>query len=300
MFDSACSQASFTMRLPIAKTYKLFIGGKFPRTESGRYLIARSNRGRHLANYCHGSKKDFRDAVVSARKACSPWQNSSAYLRSQIIYRIGEMLEGRASAFAEELSLSTGCSEKDALAEVQMTVDRFIHYAGWADKFGQVFSTVNPVASPHFNFSFQEPTGVVTAIAPDKPALLAAATMIAASIVSGNTLILIASERFPLPALSLAEVLATSDVPGGVVNILAGQRAELAPHIASHMDVNAITDGTGSTELQTTLQEGIASNMKRFAAWDLKEREWWGAKAEDPYRILDTVETKTAWHPMGV
>ncbi|MGK0188242.1 MAG: acyl-CoA reductase-like NAD-dependent aldehyde dehydrogenase [Verrucomicrobiales bacterium] len=288
------------MRLSIAKTYKLFIGGKFPRTESGRYLTAKSNRGRHLANYCHASKKDFRDAVVAARKACAGWQGASAYLRSQIIYRIGEMLEGRASAFAEELAVSTGCSEKDALAEVQTTIDRLIHYAGWADKYGPLFSTVNPVASPHFNFSFQEPTGVVTAIAPDKPALLAAATMIAAAIVSGNTVILVTSDRFPLPLLSLAEVIATSDVPGGVVNILAGQRSELAPHIASHMDVNAISDGTGSPEIRTILQEGSAANMKRFSAWNLTEREWWGTKAEDPYRILDTVETKTAWHPMGV
>ncbi|MDA0814095.1 MAG: aldehyde dehydrogenase family protein [Verrucomicrobia bacterium] len=288
------------MRVAIAKTYKLFIGGKFPRTESGRYLIARSNRGRHLANFCHASKKDFRDAVVAARRAFPQWQAYSASLRSQIVYRIGEMLEGRAAAFAEELALSTGCSEKEAREEVHLTVDRLVHYAGWADKFGQIFSSVNPVASPHFNFSFPEPTGVVVAIAPDKPSLLAAATMVAANIISGNTTILITSDRYPLPVLSFAEVLATSDVPGGVVNILSGQRSELAPHVATHMDVNAISDGSGDESITATLQAGAASNMKRFSSWNLLERDWFGAKAENPYRILDTVETKTAWHPMGV
>lgn len=289
------------MRQSVAKTYKLFIGGAFPRTESGRYLVARSNRGRHLANYCHASRKDLRDAVAAARRAFAGWSAASAHLRGQILYRVAEMLESRGEAFVMELALSTGCKASVARGEIASTVDRLVCFAGWADKFGQVFSAVNPVATPHFNFSYPEPTGVVAIIAPDKPCLLAAVTLMAAAVVSGNTCILITSDRHPLPALSFAEVLATSDVPGGVVNVLSGKRSELAPHVASHMDIDAISDGSGDQAQRGILREGSAANMKRFAPWDLvSARDWSGPDAESPYHILATTETKTAWHPMGM
>ena len=288
-----------TDRLPIRKTYKLFIGGKFPRTESGRYELARSNRGKHIANYCLASKKDFRDAVVAARKGFPGWSSASAYLRSQILYRAAEMLESRASAMAEEIALSTGTLKAVAEREVTQSIDRLVYFAGWADKYGQVFSTVNPVASPHFNFSFPEPTGVVVAVAPDRPCLLAPVTLLSAILLSGNTCILLASQRYPLPLLTLAESIATSDVPGGAVNILSANRAELAPHIAAHMDVNAIVDASDDVAIRDQLRAGSSENLKRVSTWKLKTGEWSGQKAEDPYRILDTVETKTAWHPMG-
>jgi acyl-CoA reductase-like NAD-dependent aldehyde dehydrogenase len=287
-------------RLPIAKTYKLFIGGKFPRTESGRSEVAKSNRGRRLANYCLASKKDFRDSVVAARKAVPGWSGASAYLRGQILYRTAEMLEGRSAVAAEEIVASTGVSSATATAEVAKSIDRLVYYAGWADKYSQVFSSVNPVASPHFNFSFTEPTGVVVAISPDRPSLMGPVTLFASIVVSGNTCILLASERYPLPLLTLAEVIATSDVPGGVVNVLSASRSELAPQVAAHMDVNAIVDASGDIAVQKLLREGSATNMKRVSTWNFKAGDWNGALAEDPYRILDTVEVKTAWHPMGI
>ena len=286
--------------LQVRKTYKLYVGGAFIRSESGRYLPAQSPTGEHLDNYAHASRKDFRDAVVAARKAFGEWSKKSAYLRGQILYRTAEMLQNRASELTAELARSTGVSPAKARAEVTAAIDRLVHYAGWTDKYVQIFSSVNPVASSHFNFTTPDPTGVVVALAPDEPSLLGLVSVIAPIILSGNTVVVLASEQFPLPALTFAEILATSDLTGGVVNILTGKRAELAPHISSHMDVNAIVDGAGVGEVSHVLQSGTALNLKRYAVRKLATKEWSTAKAEDPYWILDTVEFKTAWHPIGL
>jgi len=287
-------------RLAVNKTYKLFIGGAFPRSESGRVLPAMSADGRTLlASYAHASRKDFRDAVVKARAAFGKWSSSSSYLRGQILYRAAEVLESRRSELETELRRSTRATAAAAAQEVAQSIDLLVHYAGWADKYSQLFSAVNPVATPHFNFTFPEPTGVVAAICPDAPALLGLAGLIAPAIVSGNTLIALASERAPLPAAAFAEILATSDVPGGVVNILTGQRKELAPQFASHMDVNAVVNGCDDAAIAKELQSGTALNLKRYADHSLSAAEW-KKSAENPYWILDTVEMKTAWHPMGV
>jgi len=287
-------------RLDIRKTYKLFIGGKFPRSESGRYLSAKSAKGERLDNFSHASRKDFRDAVTAARAAFDGWHKASAYNRGQILYRAGEMLQNRANELANEIVRSTNVSAAKARREVTTGIDRLVHFAGWTDKYQQVFGSVNPVASPHFNFTIPEPTGVVVALAPDEPSLLAPISLLAPVIASGNTAIVVASERFPLPALTFAEILATSDLPGGVVNILAGKRGELAPHIASHMDVNGIVDGAGNAELSGQLHAGTSVNLKRYTKRALTTVDWFGNGVEDPYWILDTVEFKTTWHPIGV
>src|SRR5579859_6914189 len=247
-------------RLDIKKTYKLYIGGKFPRSESGRYLPAKSAKGEHLDNYAHASRKDFRDAVGAARAAVDGWSKATAYNRGQILYRAAEMLQNRAGELVYEIARSTNVSAAKAKHEVTLSIDRLVHFAGWTDKYQQVFGSVNPVASSHFNFTTPEPTGVVVILAPDKPSLLALVSFVAPVILSGNAAVAVASEKFPLPALTFAEILATSDLPGGVVNLLAGKRAELAPHIASHMDVNAIVDGTGNAELSVKLRSGTAIN----------------------------------------
>lgn len=285
-------------RLDVKKTYKLYIGGKFPRSESGRYLPAKSAKGEHLDNFAHASRKDFRDAVVAARGAVGGWGKASAYNRGQILYRAAEMLQNRAGELVAEIVRSTGVSAAKAKREVAVAVDRLVHFAGWTDKFSQVFGSVNPVASSHFNFTTPEPQGVVVVLAPDEPSLLALVSLVAPVILSGNTAIVVASEKFPLPAATFAEILATSDLPGGVVNILTGKRAELIPHIATHMDVNAIVDGAGDATVSTALQAGVATNLKRYA--NHAAPDWFSAKVEDPYWILDTVEYKTAWHPIGI
>jgi acyl-CoA reductase-like NAD-dependent aldehyde dehydrogenase len=286
--------------LDVKKTYKLFIGGKFPRSESGRYLPAKSPTGEHLENFAHASRKDFRDAVVASHAAFDSWNKASAYNRGQILYRAAEMLQNRAGELVNEIARSTGVSAAKAKREVAATIDRLVHFAGWTDKYPQVFGSVNPVASPHFNFTMPEPTGVVVVLAPDEPSLLALVSLLAPVILSGNAAIVIPSEKFPLPAATFAEILATSDLPGGVVNILTGKRAELVPHIAGHMDVNAIVDGVGDVELSAKLQAGTAINLKRYANHSLASADWFTAKVEDPYWILDTVEFKTAWHPIGL
>jgi len=287
-------------RLDVRKTYKLYIGGKFPRSESGRYLPAKSPHGEHLDNFAHASRKDFRDAAVAARAAVDGWSKASAYNRGQILYRAAEMLQNRAPELVNEIARSTGANSARAAREVTTAVDRLVHFAGWTDKYSQVFGSVNPVASSHFNFTTPEPTGVVVVVAPDEPSLLGLVSLVAPVIVGGNSAIVVASEKFPLPAATFAEILATSDLPGGVVNILTGKRAELAPHIAGHMDVNAIVDGTGDTDLGAKLQAGSALNLKRYAKHALAPADWFTAKLEDPYWILDTVEFKTAWHPIGL
>jgi acyl-CoA reductase-like NAD-dependent aldehyde dehydrogenase len=291
---------TMSTRLDVKKTYKLYLGGKFPRSESGRYLPAKSAKGEHLDNFAHASRKDFRDAVVAARSAVAGWGNASAYNRGQILYRAAEMLQNRAAELVAEIARSTNVSAAKAKREVTLAIDRLVHFAGWTDKYQQVFGSVNPVASSHFNFSTPEPTGVVVVLAPDEPSLLALVSLVAPVILSGNAAVVVASEKFPLPAATFAEILATSDLPGGVVNLLTGKRAELVPHIATHMDVNAIVDGAGDAELSAKLQVGTAINLKRYSKYSLAPADWFSAKAENPYRILDTVEFKTAWHPIGV
>jgi acyl-CoA reductase-like NAD-dependent aldehyde dehydrogenase len=287
-------------RLDVKKTYKLFIGGKFPRSESGRYLPAKSASGEPLDNYSHASRKDFRDAVVAARAAVNGWSQATAYNRGQILYRAAEILQNRACELVSEISRSTGASTAAAKREAAASIDRLVHYAGWTDKYQPIFGSVNPVASSHFNFTTSENMGVVVILVPDEPSLISLVSLTAAVILSGNTAVVIASEKFPLVAVTFTEILATSDLPGGVVNLLTGQRAELLPHIAGHMDVNAIVDGTGDAETAAKLQAGTAINLKRYSNHSLAPAEWFAGKAENPYWILDTVEFKTAWHPIGL
>jgi acyl-CoA reductase-like NAD-dependent aldehyde dehydrogenase len=286
-------------RLGVQKTYKLFIGGKFVRSESGRVSAAKSAVAQREANYARASRKDFRDAVVAARTAFAGWSKQSAYLRGQILYRAAEMLEMREGELRTELARS-GSQPAQARMEVSRAIDRLVHYAGWTDKFGAVFSAVNPVATSHFNFTMPEPTGVVVVVCPDEAPLLALVSLVAPVILAGNTAVVLASAQRPLPALTFSEIIATSDLPGGVVNILAGDLAELAPHFASHMDVNAIVDGSGDATAGRALQRGGAVNMKRYVFRDVKAADWGKPGLEDPYWILDTVEMKTAWHPIGL
>ncbi|MDP7329786.1 MAG: aldehyde dehydrogenase family protein [Candidatus Marinimicrobia bacterium] len=285
-----------SQREDIKKTYKLYIGGKFPRTESGRYIkwVDANNKG--AVNICRGSRKDFRNAMVTARDAFSGWCSRTAYNRSQILYRIGEILEGRRSQFMDELILQ-GSSKKEAGNEINQSIDRLIYYAGWADKYQQIFSRVNPVASSYFNFSYPEPTGVVSALAPNNSSLIGLVSIVAPIIAGGNTVVVLASEEKPLCSITFAEVLHTSDVPGGVVNILTGYRSELLDHFSSHMDVNAIIYcGDEPTEIKQ-VQENAALNVKRPIVYT--DENWLSKNVQDPYRILNTLETKTTWHPVG-
>ncbi len=285
-------------RLAVQKTYKLYIGGKFVRGENGRVLAALDQRKGVLANFCRASKKDFRDAVGAARSAFGNWSKQSAYLRGQILYRAAEMLEMRRGELQEEVSRADGAGKSSS--EAALAVDRLVHYAGWTDKFSQIFGTVNPVASSHFNFTTPEPTGVVVVVCPDEPPLLAFVSLVMPVILSGNTAIVLPSMTKPLPALTFSEIIATSDLPGGVVNVLAGDRAELAPHFATHMDVNAIVDASGDEKIGAELAKGGELNVKRYIRRELAPAQWRGRDAENPYWILDTVEMKTAWHPIGV
>src|SRR6476620_9576272 len=285
-------------RLEVQKTYKLLIGGKFVRSESGRVAPAAGENGKPLANYSRASRKDFRDAVTAARNAFGGWSKQSAYLRSQILYRAAEMLEMREAELRSEIDRGPG--GKQARGEVARAIDRLVYYAGWTDKFTSVFGSVNPVASSHFNFTTPEPTGVVVIVCPDKSPLLALVSLLAPVILTGNTSVVLASGNSPLPALTFSEIIATSDLPAGVVNILAGDRAELAPHFASHMDVNAIVDASGDEKIGRALQRGGALNVKRYFRRDLAAGDWAKPDAENPYWILDTVEMKTAWHPIGL
>jgi acyl-CoA reductase-like NAD-dependent aldehyde dehydrogenase len=283
-------------RLPVAKTYKIYIGGKFPRTESGRYFTLEDKKGQVIANICRGSRKDFRNAVVAARKAQAGWAAASAYLRGQILYRVAEMLEGRREQFVAELR-QQGVAPRAAAREIDRSIDRLIYFAGWADKYQQVFSAVNPVSSSHFNFSVLEPTGVVSILAPDDTSLLGLVSNVAPTIAGGNTCVVLASESKPLCAVSFAEVLHASDVPGGVVNILTGLRSELTEQFASHMDVNAIVCCDGNRRTAETVQNLAAENMKRVLT--RSRIDWSKDDAQDPYLIRDTQEVKTTWHPIG-
>jgi len=282
-------------RLEILKTYKIYIGGQFPRTESGRFYPLKNKTGDVLANICQSSRKDFRNAVVAARGAFGGWSGRAAFNRSQILYRIAEMLEGRKEQFISELMLQ-GLTEKAAKEEVSLSVDRLVYYAGWCDKFQAVFSSVNPVASSHFNFSVPEPTGVVAIIAPEESSLLGLVTAIAPVISGGNTCIVLASESKPLCAVTFAEVLNSSDLPGGVVNILTGSSEELHSHFSSHMDVNAMTYYRKNKNEIKTIKENASLNVKRIFIYD--KLDLVSDKAQNPYLILDNQEIKTTWHPI--
>jgi acyl-CoA reductase-like NAD-dependent aldehyde dehydrogenase len=287
---------STASRVAVAKTYKIYIDGKFPRTESGRYFPLEDKDGNVLANVSLSSRKDFRNAVVAARNAFGKWSGASAYLRGQILYRIAEMLEGRREQFIAEL-VTQGVTKRRAAAEVDASTDRLIYYAGWADKYQQIFSAVNPVSSSHFNFSMLEPTGVVAIIAPDDSGLLGLVSNIMPAIVGGNTCVVLASQSLPLSAVSFAEVLHASDVPPGVVNILTGYRSELTTQFASHMDVNAIVFSDADRETGKNIQVEAAQNLKRVIG--RTDIEWDAETAQNPYLIQDTQETKTTWHPIG-
>ena len=290
--------AARSSRLQVLKTYKMYVGGAFIRSESGKVVPSFAPDGKTLlAQVCRGSRKDFRDAVVAARKAFPKWSGSAAYLKGQILYRAAEMLEMRAEEMEREIARSTGCSAAVARREVADAVELLVHYAGWTDKFTAVFGSVNPVSSPHFNFTYPEGTGVVVIFCPDAPSFLPPVHLVAATILTGNTCIVVTSEKYPLPALTFGEILATSDLPGGVVNILSGLRSDIAPTAATHMDVNAIVNGCEDDALDKTLHEGTSVNMKRYARHALAPADW--RKADHPDWILDTVEFKTAWHPVG-
>ena len=282
-------------RLDVRKTYKLYIGGAFPRSESGRSYPVATPGGALLAHAARASRKDARDAVVAARKAGPGWAGATAYNRGQVLYRVAELLQGRAAQFAEEIVKNEGLSAPKAGQAVAEAIDRWVWYAGWPDKVAQVAGAANPVAGPYFNFSVPEPTGVVAVLAPPESGLLGLVSVLAPVIATGNTAVVVASEPAPLPAVTLAEVLATSDVPGGVVNILTGRLAELAPVLAAHMDVNAI-DLTGAPAgTRAELERLAAGNVKRvFAA----EEDW--AAPPSPARMLAFLEIKTVWHPVGV
>jgi acyl-CoA reductase-like NAD-dependent aldehyde dehydrogenase len=282
-------------RLEVLKTYKIYIGGQFPRTESGRYYIAKNAAGKQLANVCLSSRKDFRDAVVAARGAFSGWSGRAAFNRGQILYRMAEMLEGRKAQFIEELmqqDLTKGKAEK----EVNLAIDRLIYYAGWCDKYQQLFSAVNPVSSSHFNFSVPEPTGVVSVIAPQSDSLLGLVSVIAPVIAGGNTCIVLASESKPLCAVTFAEVIHSSDMPGGVVNILTGKVSELASWFVDHMDVNATIYCENDSTIQKMMREKSAMNVKRIVFYD--KVKWSTEEGQSPYFIMDTQEIKTTWHPI--
>ena len=284
-------------RIDIQKTYKLYIGGKFPRTESGRYFALHDKKGKLMANMCLASRKDFRNAVVIARKAQSSWAAASAMNKGQILYRIAEMLEGRKEQFIKELEIQ-GSNHKNALEEVEASIDRLVYYAGWSDKYQQIFSAVNPVSSAHFNFSAPEAMGVVSVIAPEEQGLLGLISVIAPILVGGNTAIVLASKKFSLTAISFAEVLNSSDVPSGTVNILTGEREELISHMASHMDVNAIVYcGNDEGDIKQ-IGELASNNIKRVILY--KKKDWSGDYGQSPYFIEKTLEIKTTWHPTKI
>ncbi len=282
-------------RIEVLKTYKIYIGGQFPRTESGRTYVATSPKGEKLANVCLSSRKDVRDAVGSARSAFGGWNGRSAFNRGQILYRIAEMLEGRKAQFVEELVLQ-GSSKAAAEKEVAASIDRLIYYSGWCDKFQQIFSSVNPVASSHFNFSVLEPMGVVAVIAPQENALIGLVSVLAPIIAGGNTCVILASSPKPLSSVTFAEVLNSSDLPGGVVNILTGKVPELLPFLADHMDVNAVCYCGEDPSSKKLIKEKASHNVKRVVLYEKKD--WLTEAAQSPYHISDFQEVKTTWHPI--
>ncbi len=286
-----------TGRLDVRKTYKLFVGGAFPRSESGRTYEVTAADGTFLANAAKASRKDARDAVLAARKGFGAWSAATAYNRCQVLYRIAEVMEGRRAQFISDVLAAEGGTAAAAAEQVDAAIDRWVWYAGWTDKLAQVLGSANPVAGPYFNFSIPEPTGVVVAVAPQDSSLLGLVSVIGPAVVSGNAIIVIASTDRPLPAITLTEALATSDVPGGVINVLTGDPAEMMPWLATHADVNAIDlAGITDPELAVSLERDAAGTIKRVRRPD-RDPDW----SADPglSRIRDFVETKTVWHPMG-
>ena len=282
------------MRLDVKKTYKLFIGGKFPRSESGRTYEVVSAKGEFVANVAQASRKDARDAVVAARAAQAGWVGATAYNRGQVLYRIAEMLEGRREQFVAEIRELTGVTEKAANKEVDSAIDSWVWHAGWTDKVDSVAGSMNPVAGPFFNISTNQPTGVVAAFAPQESSLLGLVNTIAPAILTGNTIVVVSSEKFPLSAITLTEVLATSDLPGGVVNVLTGMEAEIAPWLASHQDVNAI-DLEGTSD-PVELEIRAAETLKRV----IRPGSYGRLAARGVLQhILSFMEVKTVWHPKG-
>jgi acyl-CoA reductase-like NAD-dependent aldehyde dehydrogenase len=287
-------------RIDVRKTYKLYLGGAFPRSESGRSYVVADAKGRFLANAAQASRKDARDAVQAARKASGGWSARTAYNRGQVVYRIAEVLEGRRVQFVDEVQRSEGVTKRQAEAAVDLSVDRLVWYAGWADKVAQVVGGTNPVGAPYFNFSVPEPTGVVAVLAPQRSSLLGLVSALAPVIVTGNTTVVAAAPERPLPAITLSEVLATSDVPGGVVNILTGPFADTAPTLASHMDVNAIdlVGLAGEPDLAAQLEVSAAENLKRVRRAPDAEPDWTAEPGLDAMTAF--LETKTVWHPIGI
>jgi acyl-CoA reductase-like NAD-dependent aldehyde dehydrogenase len=287
------SDTAVPARIAVRKTYKLYIGGAFPRSESGRSYVVTDQKDRFLANAALASRKDARDAVTAARKAFGGWSAATAYNRGQVLYRVAELLEGRRVQFVSEVRAAEGLGARQGEAVVDAAIDRWVWYAGWADKLAQVRGSANPVAGPYFNFSLPEPTGVVAVIAPQDSSLLGFVSVVAPAVVSGNTVVAVASERCPLPAVSLSEVLATSDVPGGVINVLTGRTEEIAPWLASHMDVNAIDLSGATSPLADDLAATAAENLKRVVKPG--DEDW--TLAPGLNRMLTYLETKTVWHP---
>jgi acyl-CoA reductase-like NAD-dependent aldehyde dehydrogenase len=292
-------------RIDVRKTYKLYVGGAFPRSESGRSYDVRDTKGGFLANAAQASRKDARDAVVAARKAFGGWAGATAYNRGQVLYRVAELMEGRRAQFADEVARSEGVARQRAERTVDTAIDRWVWYAGWSDKVAQVYGGLNPVAGPYFDISAPEPTGVVAVLAPQASSLLGLVSVVASVVVTGNTSVVLSSEARPLPSITLAEVLATSDVPGGVINILTGRTAEVAPWLASHADVNGI-DLTGAAGADGVvwgdLERAAADNLKRVrrpagAGADAVEPDW--TETPDPSSMRTWLETKTVWHPKG-
>ena len=288
-------------RIDVRKTYKLYIGGAFPRSESGRSYVVSDSKGTFLANASQASRKDARDAVQAARKAFGGWSGRTAYNRGQVVYRVAEVLEGRRAQFVDEVQRSEGLGKRAAENVLDLSVDRLVWYAGWADKITQVAGGANPIAGPFFNFSMPEPTGVVAVVAPQQSSLLGLVSVLAPVVVTGNTAVVVTSFERPLPAITLSEVLATSDVPGGVVNMLTGSAAEVAPWLASHMDVNAIDlAGVEDPDLARSLEEAAAENLKRVvrpAAFGTTS-DWTAEPGTE--RLTSFLETKTVWHPIGI
>jgi len=285
-------------RVEVRKTYKLYVGGAFPRSESGRSYVVSDAHGRFLANAALASRKDARDAVVAALKAWPDWSARTGYNRDQILYRIAEMLEGRRDQFAAEVAVAEGLSRARAEAQVSAAIDRWVWYAGWADKLAQVLGSSNQVAGPYFDFSVPESTGVVAAVAPQRSTLLGLVSVVAPIIAGGNTCVVLAAEDRPLPAVSLAEVLATSDLPGGVVNILTGRAAEVAPWLASHLDVHGLDlTGIEDSALAVDLERAAAGNLKRVLLPE-QEPDWTASPGLSRMRAF--LETKTVWHPVGI
>jgi acyl-CoA reductase-like NAD-dependent aldehyde dehydrogenase len=301
---AAASPGAAPARLEVRKTYKLYIGGAFPRTESGRSYLVSGADGTPLANACRASRKDLRDAVRAARKAFGDWSAKTAMNRGQVLYRVAELMEGRREQFVAEVSAAEGLPPAAARIAVDRAIDRWVWYAGWADKIGQVLGSSNPVAAPYFNFTIPEPTGVVGVVAPETSSLLGLVSRLAPPLVTGNTVVLIASERRPLPAVTLSEVLATSDVPGGVVNVLTGRKSELIPVLAAHSDVDALDTWGVPDELRLAVEQSAAEDIKRLLRRPTTVNEngfdWLDDRiAERPEWIAAFLEMKTVWHPIG-